>query len=72
MARRGRIRRDSDAAGADAGAAYRNIANTMPRATPFSADGVEAMHDAALTVLETNGMRVLHPGARTIFADAGA
>ncbi len=35
-------------------------------------DQVEAVHDASMRLLETTGMRVLHPGARRLFARSGA
>ncbi|MDR0808908.1 MAG: trimethylamine methyltransferase family protein [Gemmobacter sp.] len=56
-----------------------------PRQSPFgqverryapveviSADEVEAIHQAALTLLATMGMRVLEPAARTAYRKAGA
>src|SRR5262245_54898027 len=38
----------------------------------LSADQVEAIHQAALTILEEIGMRVLEPRARGLYAAAGA
>lgn len=38
----------------------------------LSADQVEAIHAAALTVLAETGMRVLHPEARSLFSAGGA
>lgn len=38
----------------------------------ISRDQVEAIHSAALSVLEEVGMRLLEPRARRLFADAGA
>jgi trimethylamine--corrinoid protein Co-methyltransferase len=52
--------------------AYRHIANPFEPLRIFSDDQVEAMHRAALGVLEEIGMRVLLPEARRIFAAAGA
>ena len=37
-----------------------------------SADAIEAIHAASLTILETMGMRILSPEAREILRDAGA
>ena len=38
----------------------------------LSDDQIEAIHDASMRLLESTGMRVLHPPARKLFADAGA
>ena len=38
----------------------------------LSADNVAAIHNAALTVLEEIGMRVLEPRARAFYKSAGA
>ena len=70
MARRGRLR--GRAAQAPDGARFRNIVNTTPPVEPFSADAVEAMHGAALTILRDLGIRVLGDAARAVFAAAGA
>jgi trimethylamine---corrinoid protein Co-methyltransferase len=46
--------------------------NPYPPAEPLSADQVESIHEASMSILERMGMRVLHPGARALFAAAGA
>ncbi|MEL7543161.1 MAG: trimethylamine methyltransferase family protein [Pseudomonadota bacterium] len=51
---------------------YSQLRNAFTPQTVLSDDQVEAIHAAALDVLATYGMRVLHAEARTIFADAGA
>lgn len=51
---------------------YRNLTHRLPRAEAYSADQIAAIHEAALTVLEEIGVRVLHDGARAILAEAGA
>lgn len=51
---------------------YGQLRNPFPPMNVFSADRIEAMHEAALDVLERLGMKVLLPEARKIFAAAGA
>ena len=51
---------------------YRNLRNPFPPMRAFSDDHVEAMHQAALGVLEGKGVKMLLPEARVIFAKAGA
>jgi len=51
---------------------WRSVVNGYPPAEPLSADHVESIHEASMTVLETMGIRVLHRGARELFAKAGA
>lgn len=51
---------------------YRNLKNPFPTMNIFSEDRIEAMHEAALNVLETLGVMVLLPEARAIFKAAGA
>ena len=51
---------------------YHNLRNPFVPARAFSDDRVEAIHDAALRVLEELGIKVLLPEARRIFAEAGA
>ena len=51
---------------------YGQLRNPFPPMEVFSADRIEAMHEAALDVLERLGMKVLLPEARKIFAAAGA
>lgn len=51
---------------------YRNLRNPFPPMSVFTEDRIEAIHDAALTVLETLGIKVLLPQARAAFRAAGA
>ncbi len=51
---------------------YRQLRNPFPTMDVFPADQVDDMHASALHVLEALWVRVLHPGARDIFAKAGA
>jgi trimethylamine--corrinoid protein Co-methyltransferase len=56
----------------DRSGSYRHLRNPFEPMKVFSDDQVEAIHHGALTILETMGMRVLHPEARRIYAHAGA
>lgn len=51
---------------------YRQLRNPFPPMEVFPADQVENLHQTALHILETLGMRVLHSQARNYFAKAGA
>ena len=51
---------------------YRNLKNPFPPMKVFSDDRIEAMHEAALTVLEDLGIKVLLPEARDILLKGGA
>ncbi|MGR3493081.1 MAG: trimethylamine methyltransferase family protein [Shimia sp.] len=51
---------------------YRDLRNPFPPMNVFSDDQAEDMHQSALRLLEDLGMRVLHPGAREIYAQGGA
>ncbi|MEM6634842.1 MAG: trimethylamine methyltransferase family protein [Pseudomonadota bacterium] len=51
---------------------YRRLRNPFPAATVFSEDQVGAIHDAALQVLETLGIKVLLPEGLELFSAAGA
>lgn len=51
---------------------YRNLRNPFPAMSVFSDDRVEAIHEAALSALETLGIKVLLPQARNAFREAGA
>ena len=44
--------------------AHRRLVNPYVPMRVFSDDQVAAIHDAALTILENQGMKVLSPGAR--------
>src|SRR5215475_6758648 len=71
---RGR-RRDAQKAAADTVARstrYRNLVNPFEPVRIFSDDQIESLHQAALGMLETQGMRVLSPRGRAALASAGA
>ena len=51
---------------------YRHLRNPFEPLRVFSDDQVAAMHEAALTMLETQGMKVLSADARRLYARAGA
>jgi trimethylamine--corrinoid protein Co-methyltransferase len=75
QARRGRRR----PAGADAAHAvfdrtkpYRHLRNPFTPLRVFSDDEVAAIHDAALSILENQGMKVLFDEARAIYKRGGA
>ncbi len=73
---RRRGRRGQNAGGHEAGSTrnvnYRNLRNPFPAMSVFSEDRIDAMHSAALNVLETLGVKVLLPEARALFKAAGA
>jgi trimethylamine--corrinoid protein Co-methyltransferase len=52
--------------------AYRHLRNPFTPLKIFSDDQVAAMHDAALVMLETQGMKVLSADARRRYREAGA
>ncbi len=52
--------------------AYRQLRNPFVPQAAFSADAVAAMHEEALRVLETLGIKVLLPEARALYRQAGA
>jgi trimethylamine--corrinoid protein Co-methyltransferase len=51
---------------------YRTLRNPFPTMGVFSEDRIDAMHEAALEVLEDLGIKVLLPEARRYFKAAGA
>jgi len=51
---------------------YRTLNNPFPVMKAFSDDRIEAIHEAALSVLEDDGILVLLPEARAIYRAAGA
>jgi trimethylamine---corrinoid protein Co-methyltransferase len=69
-------RRDTDRGGAAGHAErarrYRNLVNPFEPVRLFSADQIESLHDAALGLLERQGMRVLSARGRAALAAAGA
>ena len=52
--------------------AYRHLRNPFEPMRVFSDDQVAAIHEAALTMLETQGMKVLSADARALYQSAGA
>ena len=73
--RRPRRRPSSGAAAAplaDRSRSYRHLVNPFEPLKVFSDDQVAAIHEAALGVLENQGMRVLLPEARQTYARGGA
>ncbi len=74
-ARRGRRRPGAPEALApapDRSAAYRHLQNPFEPLRVFSDDQVNAVHQAALDILETQGMKVLSADGRARFAAGGA
>ena len=74
-ARRGRRRPGSaDASHAvfDRTRSYRHLRNPFEPPKVFSEDQVAALHEAALMILETQGMKVLSADARGRYRGAGA
>ncbi|HLU31572.1 MAG TPA: trimethylamine methyltransferase family protein [Acidimicrobiia bacterium] len=69
---RRRSRRERRPSSPGATTRYRNLTNPFQPAEVLSADQVESIHAAALTLLADIGIRVLLPEARSILADAGA
>jgi trimethylamine--corrinoid protein Co-methyltransferase len=65
-------RRSRRVAGTIPQLAWQSVINPYAPAEPLSADQVEAIHEASMTILERMGVRVLHAGARELFAAAGA
>ncbi len=70
--RRGGRRRGETEAPATRDVDYRNLRNPFPPMKAFTDDHITAMHNAALEVLETLGVKVLLPEARKILAAGGA
>ncbi len=68
----GRKRQADRATGGVPQRAWGQIERPMPPVKVISDDQVAAIHGAALDVLARQGMRVLHPAARDLFAQAGA
>ncbi|MEZ5930898.1 MAG: trimethylamine methyltransferase family protein [Alphaproteobacteria bacterium] len=73
MARSGRRSRDRrERSGKVNQRPWRQVENPFPPMEILDADGLEAIEDAALTILEEIGMDFLHPRAHDILRDAGA
>lgn len=76
--RGGRAGKRNAAAGGESGRAgfrqlpWEEVINPYPPMEPLSADQVEAIHEASLTILETHGIEVLSSEALEVFARAGA
>ncbi len=70
--RRGGRRRSATETPAARNVDYRNLRNPFPPMKAFTDDHIAAMHNAALDTLETLGIRVLLPEARTMLAAGGA
>ena len=66
-----RARRGADTGVPTGKPAYRNLVNPLAPQCAFSDDRIAHIHDTALRVLETLGIRVLHEDARRIYAAAG-
>lgn len=69
--RRGRAARRQKPAERAFDAAWRRWTNPYPPIAQFSADEIEAIHDASLTVLRDIGIKVLHDEARAHYRAAG-
>ena len=69
--RRGRRDRAAEAAPARK-VDYRRLRNPFPQMKLYSDDAIAGMHEAALTMLETLGMKILLPEARRIFHHGSA
>lgn len=68
--RRGRRGKDAETPTREVN--YRQLRNPFPPMSVFSDDRIAAIHDAALSVLETLGIKVLLPEARDLFVAGGA
>ena len=65
-------RRGQTAASPERAVSYRQLKNPFPPMKVFSDDRITAIHEAALTVLEDLGVKVLLPEARGLFTAGGA
>jgi trimethylamine---corrinoid protein Co-methyltransferase len=70
--RRREAHKTGGAAPAERATRYRNLVNPFVPVRIFSDDQVESMHQAALGILERQGMRILSSRGRTVLAQAGA
>lgn len=69
---RRRTRRGGGAPPAKRKVDYRHLRNPFPPVSVFSDDRIEAIHEAALDVLERLGIKVLLPAARHAYKAGGA
>ena len=51
---------------------WRELVNRYPLIEVLDAEQLEAIHDASMRLLETQGMRVLHGESRQLLKAAGA
>ncbi len=72
MARRSRRTRSRRSTGGIGQLPWRQPVNGYPPQEVLSADQLELIHLASLNLLENHGMRIMHEGARKLFAKAGA
>ena len=72
MARRSRRARSRRSTGGIDQLPWRQPVNAYPPQEVLSADQLEQIHLASLKLLENHGMRIMHEGARKLFAEAGA
>lgn len=72
MSRRSRDTRNRRGGGGLHQLPWRDVVNPYPLAEVLTADQVEAIHGASMTLLERFGMRVLHEDARRLLQAAGA
>lgn len=70
--RRGRRRSRSAEPRVQRATDYHNLRNPFPAMSVFSDDRIEAMHEAALKLLQELGLKVLLPEARALFKAGGA
>ena len=71
--RRGRRgRAEAEAGGPKRQVDYHNLTSPFPTMNVFTDDRIEAMHAAALSILEVQGIKVLLPEARQLFKAGGA
>ncbi|MEY8841533.1 trimethylamine methyltransferase family protein, partial [Cribrihabitans sp. XS_ASV171] len=69
--RRGRKRRQAET-GPARKVNYRDLRSPFPTMNAISEDRVEALHEAALSLLQETGIKVLHDEARRLYAQGGA
>jgi trimethylamine---corrinoid protein Co-methyltransferase len=62
----------ANAPGSERARAYRHLQNPFEPLRVFSDDEVAALHEAALVILETHGMKVLSADARRRYHEGGA